>query len=169
MAHDCCQGIMEGKNADYIPFLAQVDPRLFGIAIATVSGEVYVVGDADHPFAIESISKVFTMARVIQDLGPGAIEERIGLDATGLPFNSVLAVELHRERSVNPLVNAGALAAVSLVGGENADQRWEKIIGTMNLFAGGTLRVNDEVYRSETATNQHNQAIARLLESYGRF
>lgn len=158
-----------GKNADYIPYLAKVDPGLFGIVVATVDGDVYEIGDSNFPFAIESISKVFTLCRVIQDLGVRAIEERIGVNATGLPFNAVMAIELHEGRTVNPFVNAGAMATVSLVKGKTADARWNKIIGTMNSFAGRSLAVNEDVYRSETKTNIHNQAIVMLLKSYGRF
>jgi len=158
-----------GKNADYIPYLAKVDPNLFGIVIVTIYGDVYEVGDSNHPFAIESISKVFTLCRVIQDLGARAVEDKIGLNATGFPFNSVIAVESHKGRTVNPFVNAGAMATVSLVKGNNADIRWSKIIGTMNSFAGCSLPVNEDVYRSESKTNIHNHAIALLLKSYGRF
>ena len=130
---------------------------------------MYGIGDSKYPFAIESISKLFTLCRVIQDLGVRAIEEKIGVNATGLPFNSVMAIELQEARTVNPFVNAGAMATVSLVKGETSDARWNKIIGTMNSFAGRSLPVNEDVYRSESKTNIHNHAIVLLLKSYGRF
>jgi glutaminase len=168
LAHESLRDVNEGQNANYIPYLADVDPRLFGIAIATVDGTVYEVGDSTVPFAMESISKIFTLCRVIQDLGPGAIEDKIGLNASGLPFNSVLAIELNRERGVNPFVNAGAMATVSLISGRNAQERWEKIMGTMNLFSSRALTINEEVYRSESETNEHNKAIVYLLKSYNR-
>jgi len=168
-AYEKYKGITEGKNADYIPYLAKVDPGLYGIVIVTVYGDVYEIGDSKYSFAIESISKVFTLCRVIQDLGSRAIEKKTGVNATGLPFNSVMAIELHEDRAVNPFVNAGAMATVSLVKGETSDARWNKIIGTMNSFAGRSLPVNEDVYRSESKTNIHNHAIALLLKSYGRF
>ena len=168
-AYEKYKDITEGENADYIPYLAKVDPGLYGIVIVTVDGDMYEIGDSKHPFAIESISKVFTLCRVIQDMGTRAIEEKVGVNATGLPFNSVMAIELHEDRAVNPFVNAGAMVMVSLVGGDTADVRWNKIIGTMNSFAGHSLPVNEDVYRSESKTNIHNHAIALLLKSYGRF
>ena len=167
-AHDLYKDVTDGKNADYIPYLAKVDPKLFGIALVTVDGSVYEIGDTGFPFAIESISKVFSLCRVMQDLGSEAVEEKVGVNASGFPFNSVLAIELEQARTVNPLVNAGAMATVSLISGKDADQRWEKIIGTMNQFAGRTLEVNQEVYRSESETNLHNKAIILLLQGYGR-
>ncbi|MBC8391320.1 MAG: glutaminase A [Deltaproteobacteria bacterium] len=168
-AYEKYKDVTGGKNADYIPYLAKVDPNLFGIAIVTINGDVYEIGDSKFSFAIESISKVFTLCRVIQDLGARAVEDKIGLNATGLPFNSVMAVESHKGRTVNPFVNAGAMATVSLVKGDTADVRWNKIMGTMNGFSGCSLPVNEDVYRSESKTNTHNHAIALLLKSYGRF
>src|SRR5215469_7709352 len=88
------QNLQEGKNADYIPALAQVDPKLFGIAIVTPDGKVHTAGDVNTQVSIQSISKVFTMARVIQDQGPESIEKRIGVDATGMRFNSIASIEL---------------------------------------------------------------------------
>ncbi|MBU2548073.1 MAG: glutaminase A [Proteobacteria bacterium] len=168
-AHQRFKGVSEGKNADYIPYLAEVDSRLFGLAIATVDGKVYEVGDSSYAFAIESISKVFTLCRVIEDLGDEAIAEKIGVNASEFPFNSVMAIELEKSRTINSFVNAGAMATTSLVPGKTPDERWGKIIGTMNGFAGRPLEVNEAVYRSESETNMHNQAIVVLLKSYGRF
>ena len=167
-AHEKYKDITEGKNADYIPYLAKVDPGLYGIAIVTVDGDVYEIGDSKRPFSIQSISKIFTLCAVIQDLGPRAIEEKIGVDATGLPFNSVMAIELHDGSAGNPVVNAGAIATVSLVKGNTADVRWNKIMGTMNSFAGRSLTLIEEVYKSESKTNIHNHALALLLKSSGR-
>ncbi len=161
------KGVQEGKNADYIPVLAKVDPKLFGIALVTADGRIHQIGDAQHPFSIQSVAKVFTLARLLQDLGPEAVEKKIGVNPTGHPFNSVLAIELNKEHLPgNPLVNAGAITAVSMVPGLNADERWTKILGTMNLFSGRALTLDDEVYRNESATNTHNRAIAWLLKDY---
>ena len=85
--------LQEGKNADYIPALAKVDPNLFGIALVTADGKVYTAGDIKTEVSIQSISKVFTMAQVIQEQGLESIEKRIGVDATGARFNSIIAVE----------------------------------------------------------------------------
>lgn len=166
-AHASFKSVKEGKNADYIPYLAKVDPNLFGIVIVTVKGEVYTAGDSDYAFAIESISKPFTMGLVMQEHGAEAILKKIGVEPTGMPFNSVMAVEIHKG-AVNPLVNAGAMASVSLVKAASADERWDKILTTYSKFAGAKLHLNQEVYKSEADTNQHNRGIAELLYSYER-
>lgn len=156
-----------GKNASYIPALAQVPSDLFGIVAVTVEGEVIAVGDSDKPFAIESISKAFNLALAMDIHGPRDLRSKIGAEATGEPFNSVMAIELHHGKPLTPLVNAGAIATVSLIPGETSDAIWEQISGRMALFAGHELEVNDVVYRSESETNQHNKGIAWLLKSYG--
>lgn len=156
-----------GKNADYIPSLAKVNPELFGVALVTVRGEILTVGDAKHPFAIESVSKVFTLARVLEESGPDAVAKFVGTNATGMPFNSIVAMEINKEhRADNPFVNPGAIATVSLVSANGAADRWNKILGTMSAFAGRPLPLNEEVYRSESETNSRNRAIAWLLKSY---
>jgi len=162
--------LKEGKNADYIPALAAVDPNLFGIAIVTADGKVVTAGDVKTEVSIQSISKVFTMARVIQDDGPGAIERTIGVDATGMRFNSIVSVEFAKKigggPEMNPLVNPGAITATSMVQGASADEVWAKIIGTYNDFAGRGLSVMQDVYKSESDTNQRNQAIGMLMHAY---
>src|SRR5262245_34488130 len=93
--------LQEGKNADYIPALAKVDPNLFGIVVVTADGRVYTAGDITTEVSIQSISKVFTMARVIQDQGPAAIENNMGVDATGQVFNSIIAIEQYKGKEMN--------------------------------------------------------------------
>src|SRR6187549_1224302 len=161
--------LKEGKNADYIPALAKVDPNLFGIAVVTADGKIYTAGDIKTEVSIQSISKVFTMAQVIQEQGLDAIEKRIGVDATGARFNSIIAVEVVRTGApeMNPLVNPGAISATSMVTGATADAVWAKIIGFHNDAAGRTLSVLQDVYKSESDTNQRNQAIGALMLAYG--
>jgi glutaminase len=168
-AHARYQVLSEGKNADYIPQLAKVDPKLFGIAVATVDGQIFLEGDAATPFAIESISKVFVLALVMEKLGSEAVLDKVGADATGLPFNSITAIELHDARTVNPLVNAGAMATTGLAPGGTPEEKWGTIRAGLGRFAGHELPLDDAVYASEAKTNQRNQAIAKLLESYERF
>ncbi|OLY94860.1 glutaminase [Cnuella takakiae] len=162
------RGLKDGKNADYIPVLAEVNPELFGISMVTLDGKVYGKGDTSSRFSIQSISKVFTMARVIEEQGPKALMEKIGVDATGLKFNSIAAIELRKGKEINPLVNPGAIAATSMIGGATYDEKWNNILQTMSDFAGRELAVNEPVYKSEAATNQRNQAIAMLLSAYER-
>src|SRR4029453_7872364 len=165
--------LREGKNADYIPALAKVDPNLFGIALVTTDGKVYTAGDVKTEGSIQSISKVFTMAQVIQEQGLDAIEKRIGVDATGARFNSIIAVEAVKTVAgtgapeMNPLVNPGAISATSMVPGTTSDAVWKKIIGAHNDAAGRELSVLQEVYKSESDTNQRNQAIGALMLAYG--
>ena len=172
-AYNDFKALKEGKNADYIPALAKVDPNLFGIALVTVDGKVYTAGDIATQVSIQSISKVFTMAQVIQEQGLDAIEKRIGVDATGARFNSIIAVEAVRTVAgtgapeMNPLVNPGAISATSMVTGANAQAVWQKIIGFHNDAAGRSLTVLQDVYKSESDSNQRNQAIGALMLAYG--
>jgi glutaminase len=172
-AHAKFRTLKEGKNADYIPALAKVDPNLFGIAVVTSDGRVYTAGDVKTEVSIQSISKVFTMAQVIQEQGVEVIEKTIGVDATGARFNSIIAVEAVRTvvgtgaPEMNPLVNPGAISATGLVRGASADEVWKKIIGFHNDAAGRNLSVLQDVYKSESDTNQRNQAIGALMLAYG--
>ena len=166
-ARDLFKDDTRGKNYQGIPALARVDQHLFGVAIVTVKGEIYVAGDSDHMFTIQSISKPFTLALAMQDQGEEAIVDKIGVEPTGLPFNSAITVELNKSAG-NPLVNAGAMAAVSLVKATSAAERWERIARISDTFAGAKLPLNPEVYQSEAETNQHNRGIAELLFSYER-
>jgi glutaminase len=167
------RNLKEGKNADYIPALAKVDPNLFGIAVVTADGKVYTAGDVKTEVSIQSISKVFTMAQVIQEQGLESVEKQIGVDATGARFNSIIAVEAVRTvvgsgaPEMNPLVNPGAISATSMVRGASADEVWKKIIGFHNDAAGRQLTVLQDVYKSESDTNQRNQAIGALMLAYG--
>jgi glutaminase len=167
------KGLQEGKNADYIPALAKVDPNLFGIAVVTADGKVYTAGDIKTEVSIQSISKVFTMAQVIQEQGLDSVANRIGVDATGARFNSIIAVEGVKTvvgtgaPEMNPLVNPGAISATSMVKGGSADEVWKKIIGFHNDAAGRQLSVLQDVYKSESDTNQRNQAIGALMLAYG--
>lgn len=172
-AYEKYKDLKEGKNADYIPALAKVDPNLFGIAIVTTDGKVYTMGDVKTEVSIQSISKVFTMAQVIQEQGLDSIRNRIGVDATGARFNSIIAVEAVKTvvgagaPEMNPLVNPGAISATSMVTGANADEIWNKIIGFESDAAGRKLIVLQDVYKSESDTNQRNQAIGALMLAYG--
>jgi glutaminase len=167
-AHARFAGLTEGANADYIPILSEVPSELFGIAIVTVDGEVIEAGDVNHAFSIQSVSKPFTMALVMRDQGVDAIASHIGVEPTGMPFNSIVAIELNKQRSINPLVNAGAIAAVSMLKADSPADRWKQILDGYGEFAGEPLTLIDEVYVSEAETNYRNRAIANLLYAYDR-
>lgn len=157
-----------GKNADYIPYLAQVDSKFFGIAVVSTDNEVITMGDVDYAFSIQSISKVFTLALAMEELGPENVFQKIGSEPTGRPFNSVPAVVDMPTHTGNPLVNAGAIATTSLISGKNADEKWNKILAFYGKVAGDKLRLIDEVYKSEAATNAGNKALSMLLAKYDR-
>ena len=159
--------LKDGANADYIPALAKVDPNIFGIALVTADGRVYTKGDVTSEVSIQSISKVFTMALVIEEQGPAAIADNMGVDATGQVFNSINAVEQYKGAEMNAMVNPGAITATSMVAGATRDEIWSKILGYYGDFAGRPLSVNQEVFKSESETNQRNQAIAMLMYAYG--
>lgn len=156
-----------GRNASYIPYLASVDPALFGICVMTADGQLFEAGDTDFEFALESISKVFSMAWAMEKVGLETFQEKVGADPTGEPFNSVISVALHGDAPVSPLVNAGAMSTVSLIPGDGAEDRWEAILQVQSAFAGRKIKLSDEVNESEQSTNFHNRAIAWLLYSGG--
>jgi glutaminase len=157
-----------GQVADYIPALAEADPAAFGLCVANTHGDAFALGDAEQPFSIQSVSKPFVFALVCEALGPSEAAVRLGVDATGLPFNSIMAVELRADRTTNPLVNSGAIATTSLAPGANAEARWHAVREGLSRFAGHELAFDERVYRSEAATNQRNAGVAHLLQGYGR-
>jgi glutaminase len=167
-AYDKYRSDTNGKNADYIPYLAQVDSKLFGIAVVTTDNQVYELGDVKYSFSIQSISKVYTLALAMEELGFDKVFQRIGSEPTGRAFNSVLAVVDMPTHTGNPLVNAGAIATTSLISGKNEDEKWDKILDFYSKVAGEKLVLIDEVYKSEAATNAGNKALAMLLAKYDR-
>jgi glutaminase len=167
-AHERFRTEHTGSVADYIPALAQAPPDRFGICVVGVRGASFEVGDAETAFSIQSVSKPFVFALVCEAIGDEAARERLGVNSTGFPFNSLMAVELNQARTMNPLVNAGAIATTSLVPGEAAEEKWERIREGLSRFAGRDLSVDGEVYESESVSNLRNQGIAHLLRSYRR-
>ncbi|MBD3940496.1 glutaminase A [Microbacterium sp. NEAU-LLC] len=158
----------DGTVADYIPALAQADPDWFGLSLVGVDGGVHEAGDAGIRFTIQSISKAFVFALACEAIGHERVHERVGVNNTGLAFNSVIAVELNAGSPMNPMVNAGAIATTALLPTSDAEERWAVVRDGLSRFAGRPLDLDEEVYRSETETNHRNRAIAQLLHSYGR-
>src|SRR3954451_18411641 len=158
----------DGTVADYIPVLAEASPDWFGIAVVGARGKAFEIGDVEQTFSIQSVSKPFVFALVCEAIGYREARRRLGVNSTGFPFDSLMAVELNIDRTMNPLVNAGAIASTSLVPGDTAGEKWERIRDGLSRFAGRQLSVNEQVYASESATNLRNQGIAHLLESYAR-
>lgn len=157
-----------GENAHHYPALAAVPRHLFGVCVAGTDGALYAAGDTDYPFTIMSVAKPFVFALICQTLGAEQARALLGANSTGLPFNSVMAIELHPDQLTNPMVNSGALATTSLAPGDTAEEKWRFIHTGLSRFAGRALTLNDEVYASAVASNGRNQAIARLMWSYER-
>lgn len=168
-AHAQYLGLTEGANADYIPALAKVPSRFFGISLVSSDGKAHEAGDTGELFSIQSICKVFNAAIVLQESGAQFLIDSVGVDATGRVFNSIEAIEQYKGKEMNPLVNPGAIATVGNIKGGSPDEVWAKIIGFHSDMAGRKLEVNQEVYKSEAATNQRNRAIGELMSAYGRF
>jgi glutaminase len=162
------RAVDEGHVSGHIPALASVDPRLFGVCLAGADGQLFEAGDSTSEFSLQSVSKMFVFAMVCQAIGHDTVREKLGVNATGLPFDSVMAIELNDDRTMNPMVNAGALAATSLVPGSSAEDKWAAIEDGLSRFAGRRLVLDEDVYRSESETNRRNHGIAHLLDGYGR-
>lgn len=167
-AHQHYVSATDGAVADYIPVLAAADPERFGLCVAEVDGGLHQTGDADVAFSIQSISKAFVYALVCETFGHEEVLERVGVNNTGLAFNSVMAMELNDGHPRNPMVNAGAIATTAMMPGATAAEQWQEIRSGLSRFAGRSLELDEEVYRSEAETNLRNRAIGRLLQSYGR-
>ena len=158
----------EGKVANYIPILGQADPKLFGICLVTPDGRSFTAGNVTQQVSMQSVSKVFTMALVMQQHGPQIIKDNLGVDATGQAFNSIKAIEEKQGLGMNPLVNAGAIATTSFIEGPGRERMWEQIIAFVSACAGRPLTHMEDVYESETKTGARNRAIGALMDSYGR-
>jgi glutaminase len=167
-AHDRFKSDSEGQNSQVYPALARVPRDLLGICVVDTAGLVYTAGEAEHEFSIMSVSKPFIFALICETIGVEKAREHIGVNATGLAFNSLEGIERGVDGRTNPMVNSGAIAATSLVPGTNLEAKWKFIHEGLSRFAGRTLQVNDEVYKSASETNYRNQSIARLLQSFGR-
>ncbi|MDF2741994.1 MAG: glutaminase [Actinomycetia bacterium] len=160
--------VAEGERSRVYPALARVPAGLFGICAVGTSGSVDAAGDAGHGFAVMSVAKPFVFALVCQALGPEELRRRVGVNATGLAFNSAAAVERGADGRTNPMVNAGAIATTSLAPGGTAGARWSFVEEGLARFAGRALALDEEVYASASATNHRNRAIANLLQDRGR-
>lgn len=158
----------EGENSTVYPALARVPSQLFGICIADTAGYLHTAGEATCEFTMMSVSKPFVFALVCQALGVDRVREKIGVNATGYPFNSLAGIERSPDGRTNPMVNSGAIATTSLVPGITIEEKWGFIHDGLSQFAGRTLSLHGEIYQCATETNFRNQSIARLLQCYER-
>ena len=168
-AYDYASKVSGGANADYIPFLANIDPALFGLSVMLPDGTAVNLGDTSYRFGIESVSKVPTAILAMRQHSPQGVLEKIGADATGLPFNSIFAILLENDHPSTPLVNAGAISACSMIDPKgDSDAKWKAITDNITDLCGSAPELIDELYKSESATNFNNRAITWLLKNYGR-
>lgn len=158
-----------GKNADYIPALQKVNPKLYAISIYTIDGQQFNIGDFQHEFSIQSCSKVFTLALALKKYGIKNIKKKIGAYSSKQRFNSICAVDKMPNHTINSFDNAGAMATTSLLYKPNKREYIADIVNNMSVYAGRKLHVNEKIYKSEISHVDHNLAIAYLLKSYGRF
>ncbi|MCH5230868.1 MAG: glutaminase A [Muribaculaceae bacterium] len=168
-AYQEVKNLTGGKNANYIPYLANVDSNLFGLSITLLDGTCFNFGDTEFKFGIESVSKVPTAILAMIQHTPEGVLEKIGADATGLPFNSIFALLLENDHPSTPLVNAGAISACSMVAPQgDSEDKWKAITENISALCASDPVLIDELYESETATNFNNHAIAWLLKNYNR-
>jgi glutaminase len=167
-AHERFASATGGATSQVYPALARVPDELFGICVVAVDGRVYAAGDADVEFTIMSVAKPFVFALVCDAIGPAETRRLVGANATGLPFDSLEAVERSPDGRTNPMVNPGAIATTSLVPGNDVEARWRFIEEGLSRFAGRPLRVDEEVYTSASRSNERNREIVRLLASRNR-
>ncbi|MGF9694199.1 glutaminase [Rhizobium sp. 0TCS1.26] len=159
----------EGKVADYIPQLAHVDPRKFGMAIIDLDGRIYKAGDCDEPFSIQSVSKVFTLTLALGKHGE-TTWNRVGREPSGSAFNSIVQLEHESGKPRNPFINAGAIAVSDLVlAGHTPKEAIAEIVRFVQYLADDpSITIDPEVARSETATGFRNFALANFMKSFGR-
>ncbi len=168
-AYGYASNVTGGANANYIPYLANIDHGLFGLSVTLPDGTAFNYGDTSYRFGIESVSKVPTAILAMKQSSPEGVLEKIGADATGLPFNSIFAILLENHSPSTPLVNAGAISACSMIEPKgDSDAKWKAITDNITDLCGSAPVLIDELYKSESDTNFNNRAITWLLKNYER-
>jgi glutaminase len=165
--HGRYQPLHEGKVADYIPELTKANPDWFGLCVTTVDGQVFAYGDTEQSFTIQSISKPFVYSLALEQHGRDYVLEHIGVEPSGDAFNSIV-LEAGSKRPHNPMVNAGAIAAASLIKGEGPAERLNCVLDMFRRFIGHEVPVDMAVFTSERATGHRNRAIAHLMLNFGK-
>jgi glutaminase len=166
-AHELHCRNTDGSVSTVYPRLAEVSAQFFGVCVAETDGHLYEAGDTRVEFTIMSVAKPFVFALVCQALGPALSRARVGVNATGLPFNSLAAIESGPVGRTNPMVNAGAIVTTSLVPGDDLEQQWVFLARGLSGFAGRTLELDEAMYGSAASSNQRNRSMAWLLRSLG--
>lgn len=157
----------EGRVADYIPELAKADPTSFGISVVTCEGECFSVGDWDTTFTIQSVSKPFVHGIALEDYGREAVMEKVGVEPSGDRFNSIIELDRHSKRPLNPMVNAGAMATSSLIRGDSPSHRFNRLLDAFSRYTGRKMGADMAVFLSEKSSGHRNRAIAHLMLNFG--
>ncbi|HEY9877476.1 MAG TPA: glutaminase A [Leptolyngbyaceae cyanobacterium] len=165
--HQTYGSLTEGKVATYIPELAKADPNWFAISVVTTNGQTFQVGDVEQKFTIQSISKVFAYGMALEDYGRERLLQKVGVEPTGDPFNSLIRLDEDSKRPDNPMVNAGAIATTSLIKGANPTDRLNRMLAMFERYVGHEVFIDVPVFLSERSTGHRNRAIAHLMLNFG--
>ena len=164
-AYESFRDVEDGAVSEVYPALARADPDSFGLCVVGIEGRLFEAGDSRRSFTVMSVAKPFVFALICQAVGIEAIRTLVGVNATGLPFNSAQAVEQSSHGRTNPMVNPGAIATTSLTPGSSLEDRWRFIVDGLSRFAGRELSPDPDVLESALASNHRNRALAALLRS----
>ena len=157
----------DGKVASYIPELAKMNPDWFSICVVTADGRTFTAGDADQLFTIQSISKVFVYGLALEDHGRDAVLSKVGVEPTGDPFNSIIRLDEYSKRPDNPMINAGAIATTSLIKGNGATERLNRMLDMFRCYVGHDVYIDMSVFVSERSSGHRNRAMASLMRHFG--
>lgn len=158
----------KGKLADYIPALLRANPKHLGVSVAALDGKHCSAGDADVLFSIQSISKILSLIYVLNERGKDIVLEKVGVEPSGNPFYSLVQLEYESGKPRNPLINAGAIAITGLMPGKTAVEKSAGLLQFLNNILGDpTLKINQEIYRSEFETSHRNRAVGYFMKHFG--
>lgn len=158
----------DGALSTVYPALEEVDPNHFGFCLVGADGRSFSIGDADIEFPIMSVVKPIVFAIVCQAIGAIELRAKVGVNGTGLPFNSVAAIEQSPDGRTNPMVNSGAIATASLIPGATLEDKWQLVRTQLSLFAGRDLSLMQDIYTSASESNFRNRDIVAELGRRGR-
>lgn len=165
--HQTYFAIDEGQVAAYIPELSKANPDWFGISVVTTDGQVFNVGDTAQNFTIQSISKVFSYGLALEDHGREILLEKVGVEPTGDPFNSIIRLDEGSHRPYNPMINAGAIATTSLLKGHSPTDKLNRLLKMFERYTGHDVFIDMPTFMSERATGHRNRAMAHLMLNFG--
>lgn len=166
-AYELARSNTEGERSQTYPALARVKPELFGVSVTATDGETHGAGDVGHEFTLMSVSKPFVFALICEQIGADTARAKLGVNATGLGFNSFVALDQNPGGRTNPLVNSGAIATSSLAPGSDFEAKWHFLRAGLSEFAGRELELDEEVLASARSTNFRNRGLAHLLHGLG--